>query len=512
MTSTNPPSASPQSPKPNVAPRQIYRILAGQLFDSVSRTLLKDQIITVDSDAGVILDVAPLSSVRKVEDIIATLASQSGVNIDLKSLKLDIRKLDFNDSIVLPGLVDVHVHFFLHPYSETSWDDQLTKESLAERTVRATVHARQTLLAGFTTVRDLGTEGAFDADIGLRKCLAEPGTITLGPRYFCSTRAIISSGSYGPRSSLYPHQEGIDGVRGAEPVDGVEECVKEVRKQIGAGADWIKVYADYRYRARQSDVSTSIAAQNASTFTTEELSAIIKIAHARGVKVAAHANNAKAINNLLDLGVDSIEHGMQIYDPQTHDKALLRKLFLARERTTWVPTLSAFYTLASDAQWSGGAQVSWERAQATFKEALKGNGENIACGGDTGVFAHGENALELILMRRLGARWEQVLGWATYGGWKCVRGLEWEGESGERKLEEAEKNAFRVDGAAARKRLEREVPFGIIRTGWAADLLVLSGKIDGTEKEFEDALLKQDRYVIKGGKLFRRDGTEIPPI
>ncbi|KAF8971879.1 hypothetical protein BDZ97DRAFT_1913765 [Flammula alnicola] len=528
----NPPNLPPSDSNNNNSsgPRRIYQILAGQLFDPVARALVPNQVITVDRDAGVILDVSPQALAKTPEEVLAAISksiggdsSSAGVGVGANKKpearrEVEVTRINMSGMTVLPGLVDVHVHFFLHPYSETPWEDQVTKESLAERTVRATVHARKTLLAGFTTVRDLGTEGAFDADIGLRKCLAGRNALIPGPRYYCVTRAIISTGSYGPKSSLYPAQEGIDGVKGAEPVDGVNDCVREVRKQIGAGADWIKIYADYSCRSRMAEVSSSLGPQQIATFNKEELWAMISAAHARGVKVCAHANTWGAIDNLLDLGVDSIEHGSELYDKPAGDNTLLRKFTKANGTTTWVPTLAAYYTIFVTSR--GGSEYArrrWETCKATFEEALKARMENIACGGDTGVFAHGENALELVLMRRLGASWDRVLSWATYGGWKCVRGMEWEGVQGERRLVEIEKGGyaalveagFRVEQENG---LERGVPFGVVRAGWAADLVGFEGKLDGSGKEFEDTLMKGVKFVMKGGKIYKRDGQEVVGI
>ncbi|KAF8167255.1 hypothetical protein B0H34DRAFT_644930 [Crassisporium funariophilum] len=485
---------------------RVYQILAGQLFDPVARKLVPNQVITIDRDAGVILDIRSQAQVRKDEMV---------------SQKVEVTRINLSHLTLSPGLVDVHVHLFLHPYSETTWEDQLTKESLTERTVRATVHARKTLLAGFTTVRDLGTEGAFDADIGLRKCLSGRNPMIPGPRYYCVTRAIISTGSYGPKSSIYPAQEGIDGVKGAEPVDGVDACVREVRKQIGSGADWIKVnlrhlHIDYRCRSRMNDVSSTVSGQSIATFNTQELSAMISTAHARGVKVAAHANTARAIDSLLDLGVDSIEHGAEIYDKHDGDKNLLRKLVKANGTTTWVPTLAAYYT--SSLSGASSTKQTWDRCKSTFEEALKSGMENIACGGDTGVFAHGENALELVLMRKLGATWDRVLSWATYGGWKCVRGMEWEGDKGERKIRTLEMAAKgRHVGVATpdvleENGLERGVPFGVICPGWAADLVGIEGKLDGSVEHFEKALSEGVKFVMKGGAIYKRDGQECAGI
>ncbi|KAF9532198.1 hypothetical protein CPB83DRAFT_759631 [Crepidotus variabilis] len=475
------PHPQPQPPTPPNQPRRtIYQLRAKYLFDSVSRVLVPNQVVTVDESSGVVLGVCEGGDEDEGEGWkkMLGLGEQTG---DVK-----VEKIDLGDMVLLPGFVDVHVHFFLHPYSETSWDDQLLKESLAERTIRATNHARQTLLAGFTTVRDLGTEGAFDADIGLRKCLSGPNPIIPGPRYYCSTRAIISTGSYGPQSALYPSQNGVDGVMGAQPVDGVDECVKEVRKQIGAGADWIKIYADYRIRARQSDVSSTLSTKSISTFTPTELAALVNTAHSRGVKVAAHANSAPAISHLLDAHVDSIEHGSGLFDASTCDKSLIRKFLRNRERTTWVPTLSAYYTSwlnagGSEAPSDSYASEAWRRCQEAFEEVVMRHApmfDNIAVGGDTGVYEHGRNGLEMVLMRRYGAGWERVLGWGTLGGWKCVRGRE-------------------------------ETPFGAIRVGWAADLVGIQGKLDGSADEFEQAVMEGVSFVMKGGRIYKRDGRQV---
>jgi len=254
-------------------------------------------------------------------------------------------------------------------------------------------------------------------------------------------------------------------------------------------------------------VSLALANESMATFNREELTAIIEAAHSRGVKVAAHVQTSGAIDILLDLGINSIEHGAGLYDASIRDKALVRKLL--RSDTIWVPTLSAFYTSSVDAGSSGYAKKMWDQCQATFQEVLGSGLDHVACGGDTGVFAHGNNALELILMRRLGAGWERVLGWATYGGWKCLRGMEWEGERGDRRLAELEKqNYARVD-PAERPDIDRGVPFGVIRRGWAADLVAVEGKLDGSVQDFEDTLTKGVKFVMKAGKIYKRDGAEV---
>ncbi|TCD62877.1 hypothetical protein EIP91_006283 [Steccherinum ochraceum] len=384
--------------------------------------------------------------------------------------------------------------FFLHPYSETSWEDQVTRESLAERTVRATAHARKTLMAGFTAVRDLGTEGAEDADMALRKCLSGPNPIIPGPRYFVSNRAIVTTGSYGPKNGRYPNRDGVEGIMGAEVADGVEECIKAVRRQVGAGADWIKLYADYRARANMAAVAPAVAGESVDTFTDEEITAMVTTAHKLGVKVAAHCSGPRS-SSLLRGRVDTVEHAYEfLADPRVSVEQIFDG---SRSSTFWVPTLAAHLTIGRNSR-------SWDQAQRTFRQVIKDypNGDvRIACGGDTGVFAHGDNALELKTMVRLGAHWSHVLRWATLGGWECIRSLRWEGHEGRQRLQKVEQ--LQED---ARFVGDNEVPFGAIRKGFAADIIATSGDVASA---FEHAVDKGSIvFVMKGGRVFKRNGRE----
>ncbi|KAG1846179.1 hypothetical protein DFJ58DRAFT_799298 [Suillus subalutaceus] len=451
-------------------------VLAGKLFDPYTLELLDNQAITICNDSGMILDVAPFPENG------GNFASFDGEVIDLRHLT------------VLPGFVDTHVHFFLHPYAETSWEEQVTKESIVERTIRATVHAKRTLMAGFTAVRDLGTEGAGDADIALRKCLSSPGALIPGPRYFCATRAIAPTGTYGPKSSLYLNKEGIDGVTGVDAADGTQECIKAVRRQIGAGADWIKIYADYTVRSRASEVSRRVGAASMATFDYDELRAMICTAHAYGVKVAAHATNRSTIIPLMSLRVDSIEHAYDMTTPDTTAVEMFGEY--VGHKTKYVPTLAAYYTMTQ------GKGDLWDRAASSFKAALELDLDNISCGGDTGVFAHGANALELSLMVRLGANWKKVLRWATLGGWECVRSRMWEGEAGKTRLAQVGdlKEDPRIIG-------DNEVPFGAVRRGFIADLIATPGNFAA---DFESAVSAESiQFVMKGGRIYKRDGLPL---
>ena len=259
-----------------------------------------------------------------------------------------------------------------------------------------------------------------------------------------------------------------------------------------------------------SDVSASTATEAIATFNKNELEAMINASHARGVKVCAHANTADVVDTLLRLGIDSVEHGSEIYNEPTGDLTLLRRFAKTNRQTIWVPTLAAYYTLFTTSK-SEYAEKRWATATASFQAALRLDMENIACGGDTGVFAHGQNALELVLMRRLGAPWERVLGWATYGGWKCVRGMEWEGTRGAQRLAVIDANG--VAGLVntgfmqeAPNALEREVPFGVLRAGWAADLIGVVGTLDGSVEDFEAALTTGVKFVMKGGRVYKANG------
>ncbi|KAI0778862.1 hypothetical protein BD413DRAFT_601525 [Trametes elegans] len=474
------------SSRPSGEPERTVRIYAGRLFDPESLQLLPRRVVTVSQGAGLVLDVQPYGVQDAARDIDA-----SGED----------EVVDLRDATVLPGFVDAHVHMFLRPYAEVTWEDQLMKESLVERTVRATIHAKRTLMAGYTTVRDLGTEGAEDADVQLRKCLSGPEPLIPGPRYFCANRAIIASGSYGPKSTLHPHQAGVEGVTGAEFVDGEAECVKAVRRQVGAGADWIKhrrsdstamsLPTDYRVRTRIADVSTKIAGADIQTFTGTELRTLVSTARQLGVKVAAHAQTWRAELLPENGGVDTLEHGSNLGADEFIDA-------LKASRVIWVPTLSVFYV--TDTEKAPGGR--WDRVARNFQRALARGVTNVACGGDTGPFPHGDNALEMKLMVRLGADWRLVLRWATLAGWQCVRSAAWEGAEGAARLARVAE-LQEAPGIVG----DNEVPFGVVRRGFAADIVATRGDL---ADDFERAVDKASiTFVMKGGKVFKRDGREL---
>ena len=291
---------------------------------------------------------------------------------------------------LLPGFIEGHGHLLLHPYNETPWDDQVLKESEAYRVARAVVHAKATLLAGFTTLRDLGTEGAGTADVGLKRAINEG--LILGPRLIIATRAIVAPGSYAPKSDAHPVPQG------AEEADG-PNLVSVVRRQIGAGADVIKLYGDYRWRPGEG---------SRPTFSQAEIAAAVAAAHDAGRPVAVHANTAEAMRRASAAGADVIEHGGE------GDAATFA--LLAKNATALCPTLAAGEAIARYRGWNGQdpAPADVLQDRATFQLALKA-GVPICMGGDVGVFAHGENAREMLAMAKAGMANAAVLTAATAG-------------------------------------------------------------------------------------------------
>ena len=284
---------------------------------------------------------------------------------------------------LLPGLIEGHSHLFLHPYNETSWDDQVLKESRAERTARAVNHAKATLMAGFTTVRDLGTEGAMYDDAGLKKAI-EKGLIP-GPRMIIATKAIVAKGTYGPKSE----NPEIDLPQGAAEVAGIENMAEEVRTQIGKGADLIKIYADYRY-GKNGEAKP--------TFSTEEIAMAVSIAKSSGREVVAHAATPEGMTRAINGGVSTIEHG----DNGTEEVFKLMK----EKGVALCATLAAGDAIFQYRGWKKGTDPEPERItdkKKTFALALQA-GVTICMGGDVGVYTHGDNAREMELMVEYGMK------------------------------------------------------------------------------------------------------------
>jgi imidazolonepropionase-like amidohydrolase len=292
---------------------------------------------------------------------------------------------------LLPGLIEGHAHLFLHPYNETPWDDQVTKESDALRTARAVVHANRTLMAGFTTVRDLGSEGAGYSDVGLKQAI-EQGIIP-GPRMIVAGRAIVATGSYGPKG----FDTDFNVMLGAEAADG-NDLIRVVRDQIGKGADVIKVYADYTW---------GTDAEPQPTFSIEELKLIVETAASAGRSVVAHASTAEGMRRASLAGVETIEHG---------DRGTAEVFQLMKEKNVaLVPTIAAGDAVSQYKGWKKGSEPEPARIQnkrKSFTEALK-SGVTICAGGDVGVFPHGDNVREMELMIDYGMKATDVLKSAT---------------------------------------------------------------------------------------------------
>ncbi len=281
---------------------------------------------------------------------------------------------------LLPGLIEAHSHVLLHPYNEATWNDQVLKEPRSLRVARATNHLRSTLLAGFTTIRDLGTEGAAYDDVGLKEAVEEG--ILDGPRMLVATRAIVATGSYGPKG----FSPDWDPPLGAEPADGVDDLVRVVREQIGKGADWIKIYADYRWGAK---------GESRPTFSIDEITLIVATAKSSGRPVVAHAGTAEGMRRAVLGGVETVEHG---YGGTPEVFRLM-----VEHGVALCPTLAATDATAQYAGWKKGVEPdppSVRAARASFRAALDA-GVTIISGSDVGVFSHGDNAREIRAHGRL---------------------------------------------------------------------------------------------------------------
>lgn len=290
-------------------------------------------------------------------------------------------------------MIEGHSHLLLHPYNETKWDEQVMNESRAERTARAVVHANKTLLAGFTTVRDLGTEGAGYDDVGLKAAI-EKGIIP-GPRMIIATRAIVATGSYGPKTKNLDNEL----IRGAAEADGLDALIKETRTQIGNGADLVKVYADYRWGLTKT-VSEP-------TFTLEELKTVVAVASSSGRKVVAHASTEEGMRRAILAGISTIEHGdnatAEIFD------------LMLKNKVAYCATLSAAEATSEYDGWKKGSLPEPKRIttkKKSFALAIQ-KGVTICFGGDVGVYAHGDNAREMETMVAYGMKPMDVLKSAT---------------------------------------------------------------------------------------------------
>ncbi|MFN5225197.1 MAG: amidohydrolase family protein [Bacteroidota bacterium] len=403
-----------------ISAQQKYFITADRLFDGES--IHADWALLVEGNK--IVAVGPKQSIKVTEGTIS---------------------FNYGNATVMPGMIEGHSHLLLYPYNITDWDTQVLKETDAYRTIRATVHAKNTLLAGFTTARDLGTEGAGYSDVSLKKAINDG--IIIGPRLLVAGRAIVSTGSYGPKG--YDTDQQI--MLGAEPADG-NDLIRVVRDQIGKGADFIKIYADYRWGMNGEDRPS---------FTLDELKLINEVTRSSGRVMVCHAKSKEAIKRAVLAGAETIEHG-DFIDVETGK-------LLKEHNVTFIPTISAVDAISQYRGWKKGVTeppANVINKRKSFKEAIA-SGVTIGMGGDVGVFPHGENASEMELMVEYGLPVMDALKAAT----------------------SINARAFHLDDK-----------LGSLKQGFLADVVVVSGD---PSKNISD--VKKVKFVMKDGVVYRKE-------
>jgi imidazolonepropionase-like amidohydrolase len=354
------------------------------------------------------------------------------------------RTIALPGTTLMPGLIEGHSHLLLHPYNETVWNDQVLREPLALRVARAVNHARATLMAGVTTVRDLGTEGAAYADVGLRQAINEG--IVPGPRMLVAGPAMVVTGSYAPKG-FAPE---VTVPQGAEEADGLDGVVRVARGQIAHGVDLIKIYADYRWGPN---------GETRPGFTLEEIQRIVQAANSSGRPVVAHASSPEGMRRAILGGVETIEHG----DEGTPE---IWKL-MVEKNVAYCPTIAAGDATSQYAGWKKGVDpepARIARKRDTYKAALAA-GVKMCFGGDVGVYAHGDNVRELELMVEWDMPASAALVAATSGNASYFR------------------QAERI---------------GRVTKGLLADLIAVEG-----DPSADIHALRSVKLVMKGGKIFK---------
>ncbi|RDW60297.1 hypothetical protein BP5796_11903 [Coleophoma crateriformis] len=427
-----------------------YTIHTSSAFDPKLKKFVENVSITVDSTTGLIVRVF----VRDEE------------NEPLSKIMMD-GDVDLRGKFLMPGFVDAHTHIFLHSYDETPALQQKRDESMAERVVRAVNHCRTALLAGYTTYRDLGSEGMQEADANMRDAIARG--LTPGPRLFVATRVLASTGSYEPRTENSNGGHCLPA--GGEAVDGIDEIRRAVRRRIAAGADIIKFFADYRRRimrsppAQQHPYIPSVLHPprepnpDYMVFSDEEMKMIVSEAALARCPVAAHCCTLEGALAAIEAGVHTIEHVYFATDDMF--RAMVKK------NVVLVPTLAI------------AEKLHKARFPTILKQVKRAYelGVRLACGGDTGTFSHGDNVRELELMIEAGIPVVDVLEACTVGGWDACGG----------------------DLCGIR--------FGWLEEGLQADLIAVD-----EDPVISAGALRKVGFVMKDAKIWKQDGKPLGMI